>query len=84
MKISKQAKREARQLFRFCLVNGLLDESRVRHVVQRVDRGRAPGLSGHPRAFSAVGEDSTSPGTRPPSRAPRRCRRICRLPSKPV
>jgi F-type H+-transporting ATPase subunit delta len=33
MKISKQAQREARQLFRSCLVNGLLDESRVRAVV---------------------------------------------------
>ena len=30
MKISKQAQREARQLFRSCHVNGLLDESRVR------------------------------------------------------
>lgn len=33
MKISKQAQREARQLFRICLVNGLLDESRVRSAV---------------------------------------------------
>jgi F-type H+-transporting ATPase subunit delta len=30
MKITKQAQREARQLFRSCLVNGVLDESRVR------------------------------------------------------
>ncbi len=36
MKINKQAKREAKQLFRSCLVNGVLDENRVRHVVQRV------------------------------------------------
>jgi F-type H+-transporting ATPase subunit delta len=36
MKINKQAKREAKQLFRFCLVNGLLDENRVRNVVQHV------------------------------------------------
>ncbi len=36
MKVNKQAKREAKQLFRSCLVNGLLDENRVRHVVQRV------------------------------------------------
>ncbi|MGE5060379.1 MAG: F0F1 ATP synthase subunit delta [Betaproteobacteria bacterium] len=34
MKITKQAKREAKQLFRYCLVNGLLDENRVRKVVQ--------------------------------------------------
>ncbi len=33
MKISKQAQRDARQLFRSCLVNGLLDESRVRQAV---------------------------------------------------
>ena len=36
MKINKQAKREAKQLFRFCLVNGLLDENRVRNVVQHL------------------------------------------------
>lgn len=33
MKISKQAQRDARQLFRGCQVNGLLDENRVRQVV---------------------------------------------------
>jgi F-type H+-transporting ATPase subunit delta len=36
MKINRRAKREAKQLVRLCLVNGLLDENRVRHVVQRV------------------------------------------------
>ena len=36
MKITKQAKREATQLYRLCLVKGLLDENRVRQVVQRV------------------------------------------------
>jgi F-type H+-transporting ATPase subunit delta len=30
MKISKQAVREARELFRSCQINGLLDENRVR------------------------------------------------------
>jgi len=34
MKINKQAKREAKQLFRLCLVNGLLDENRARQAVQ--------------------------------------------------
>jgi F-type H+-transporting ATPase subunit delta len=34
MKITKRAKRKAKQLYRFCLVNGLLDENRVRQVVQ--------------------------------------------------
>ncbi|HEX9048117.1 MAG TPA: ATP synthase F1 subunit delta, partial [Verrucomicrobiae bacterium] len=33
MKISKQAQREARQLFRSCVVNGILDENRVRQAV---------------------------------------------------
>jgi F-type H+-transporting ATPase subunit delta len=33
MKISKQALRDARQLFRQCEVNGLLDEARVRQTV---------------------------------------------------
>jgi len=36
MKINKQAKRQAKQLFRYCLVNGLLDENRVRNVVQHL------------------------------------------------
>ena len=33
MKISKQAQRDARQLFRSCQVGGLLDEKRVRQTV---------------------------------------------------
>lgn len=33
MKISKQALRDARQLFRLCLVNGILDEARTRQAV---------------------------------------------------
>src|SRR5262245_12474929 len=36
MKISKQARRDAKQLFRSCSVNGLLVDDRVRGVVQRV------------------------------------------------
>lgn len=36
MKIKKEAKREAKQLFRLCLVNGVLDEHRVRRVAQQV------------------------------------------------
>jgi F-type H+-transporting ATPase subunit delta len=37
---TKQAKRDAKQLFRLCLVNGLLDEGRVREVVRRVAASR--------------------------------------------
>jgi F-type H+-transporting ATPase subunit delta len=36
MKTTKKIRREAKQLFRLCIVNGLLDESRTREVVQRV------------------------------------------------
>jgi F-type H+-transporting ATPase subunit delta len=36
MRISKQARREAARMFRYCHVNALLDEKRVRQVVQRV------------------------------------------------
>jgi F-type H+-transporting ATPase subunit delta len=43
MKINRRAKRDAKQLFRLCLVNGLLDENRVRQVVQRVAAGHADG-----------------------------------------
>jgi F-type H+-transporting ATPase subunit delta len=45
MKTKKQTQREARRLFRLCLVNGALDDDRVRDVVQRViDAGRPGGL----------------------------------------
>ncbi len=36
MKTTRQAKREAKRLFRLCLVNGLVDEGRTRQVVQRL------------------------------------------------
>ena len=42
MKISKQARRDAKQLFRSCRVNGLLDEAKVRQVVQQVIADQAP------------------------------------------
>jgi F-type H+-transporting ATPase subunit delta len=49
MKISKQAQRDARQLFRSCLANGLLDENRVRQAVtllaQKKPRGYVEILS---------------------------------------
>src|SRR5437868_4672590 len=47
MKISKQAKREAKELFRSCLTDGLLDEGRVRNAVQRV-------LQTRPRGYLAI------------------------------
>ena len=36
MKITRQTRRDAMKLFRACLANGLLDESRVRRAVQQV------------------------------------------------
>jgi|SRR5215813_3044022 len=36
MRTTKQFRREAKQLFRMCLVNGLLDEARARQAVQKV------------------------------------------------
>ena len=36
MKTTRQIKREAKRLFRLCLVNGMLDEGRTRQVVQRI------------------------------------------------
>ena len=45
MKTNRQTKREAKRLFRFCLVNGLLDEARTRQVVQGIiDAKRRGGL----------------------------------------
>ena len=47
MKISKQAKREAKQLFRSCLVNGLLEDDRARLAVTKV-------LELKPRGYMAI------------------------------
>lgn len=43
IKTTKQTMREARQIFRLCLVNGLLDEGRVRQAVQTVLQSRQRG-----------------------------------------
>ena len=43
MKATKQARREATQLFRLCLVNGLLDENRARQIVQQIVAARPRG-----------------------------------------
>lgn len=43
MKTTRQAKREAKRLFRLCLVNGFVDESRTRQVVQRVIKAKRRG-----------------------------------------
>jgi F-type H+-transporting ATPase subunit delta len=47
MKISKQARHEARQLFQSCQANGLLDENRARQTVRLVAERK-------PRGYLAV------------------------------
>ena len=47
MKITKQSRRDAKQLFRSTLVNGLMDEGRVRSVVQKV-------IERKPRGYMAI------------------------------
>ncbi|MGZ8900238.1 MAG: ATP synthase F1 subunit delta [Limisphaerales bacterium] len=47
MKMTKQSRRDAKQLFRSTLVNGLMDEGRVRSVVQKV-------LELKPRGYMAI------------------------------
>jgi F-type H+-transporting ATPase subunit delta len=47
MKISKQSRREAKQLFRSSFVDGLLDETRARDIVRRV-------ITAKPRGYLSV------------------------------
>jgi len=47
MKISKQARRDAKALFQSCQTNGVLDENKVRAVVQKV-------LAAKPRGYVGV------------------------------
>ena len=44
MATTRRVRRTARQFFRFCVVNGALDDGRVRQVVQRVIRSRRRGV----------------------------------------
>jgi F-type H+-transporting ATPase subunit delta len=46
MKVSKQARRNAKQLFRSCVVDGGLDENRARQVVQQVIAHKPRGYMG--------------------------------------
>jgi len=43
MKTARQVRRDAKRLWRLCLVNGSLDESRIRQVVDRVIESRQSG-----------------------------------------
>jgi F-type H+-transporting ATPase subunit delta len=46
MKISKQSRRDAKQLFKACIVNGQLDEARVRQTVALVIEQKPRGYIG--------------------------------------
>ena len=46
MKITKQARREAKELFRAAQVNGVLDEAKVRQTVDEVIRLKPRGFVG--------------------------------------
>ncbi len=46
MKISKQARREAKELYRASFVNGVLDDNRVRQVVTKVAEAKPRGYFG--------------------------------------
>jgi len=46
MKISKQARREAKELYRASFVNGVLDDNRVRQVVSKVADAKPRGYIG--------------------------------------
>jgi F-type H+-transporting ATPase subunit delta len=46
MKATKKARREATQLFRLCLVNGVLDDARIRQVLQQVIATKPRGYLG--------------------------------------
>lgn len=54
MKISKEARRTSRQLFRICLADGKLDESRVRTVVNGVATSKPRGYLGILDSFSRL------------------------------
>jgi F-type H+-transporting ATPase subunit delta len=43
MRTTKRARREARRLYRACVVGGLLDEGRARQVVERIAAARRRG-----------------------------------------
>ena len=47
MKVTRKAQREAKDLFRVCMVNGLLDEDRVRQVTKLV-------IGDKPRGYLAI------------------------------
>ena len=71
MKSRRQQLRDARQLFRTCLVGGVLDENRVRRVVRRtIDAGGSPGLKVLSRFQRLIRLERTAHSARVESTAP--------------
>ena len=71
MKTARQIQREARQLYQLCLVNGTLDEERVRRVVRSViDAARPGGLTVLSRLQRLVRLDRARHGATVESAAP--------------
>ena len=58
MKATKQIKREARHLFRLCIVNGTVDEGRVRQVVQSILETKRHGYLALANQFERLVEQS--------------------------
>ena len=54
MKITKEARRTSRQLFRACIADGKMDESRVRTVVSTVAKNKPRGYIGILDAFARL------------------------------
>jgi len=54
MKISKEVRRTSRQLFRVCMVNGKLDDSRVRLVVNKIATSKPRGFLPMLESFAAL------------------------------
>lgn len=54
MKITKEARRTSRQLFRACLADGKLDDARVRMVVSTVAKNKPRGYIGILDAFARL------------------------------
>jgi len=54
MKISKEVRRTSRQLFRACMVNGRLDDSRVRLVVNKIATSKPRGFLPMLETFAAL------------------------------
>jgi F-type H+-transporting ATPase subunit delta len=54
MRITKQGRRDAKALFQSCLTNGVLDEAKVRSVVQKVLAAKPRGYMGMLQHFQRL------------------------------